>query len=218
MGRSAIDHWQEIWTSKDRTEVSWFEASPRASLTLIEELQLPPAAPIVDVGGGASTLASDLVDRGYLDVTVADIAEAGLGVAKDSLGGETDAITWVKADVRKHDFGRRFAVWHDRALFHFMTEPADRISYLATLRESMLPGGHVIVATFGPEGPTSCSGLPVVRYGADDLEEAFEGVARLVSAHLDDHETPSGKTQQFLYAHLEASDSASVGRPEAIQA
>lgn len=170
---------------------------------MIEALQLPSDAPIVDLGGGASGLAGELLGRGYSDLTVADISEAALESARDSLGERSEAITWVKADVRKHDFGRRFAAWHDRAVFHFMTEPADRIAYLGTLRKSLLPGGHLIIATFGPEGPTSCSGLPVVRYGADDLEETFEGIARLVHSHLDTHQTPSGQTQQFLYAHLE---------------
>jgi ubiquinone/menaquinone biosynthesis C-methylase UbiE len=177
---------------------------------MIEGLRLAPDAPIIDLGGGASALAGALLNRGYLDLTVADISEAALETAKRSLGDRADAITWVKADVRDHDFGRRFAAWHDRAVFHFMAEPEDRSAYLDTLRRSLAPGGHVIVATFGPAGPTRCSGLPVARYGSDDLREAFDGVAGLVDSHLEEHRTPSGKPQQFLYAHLRA-----VGRPSA---
>lgn len=204
MARSPRDHWQEVWTTKDRTEVSWFEAHPRRSVAMIDQLQLSLDAPIVDVGGGASGLAGELLARGYSDLTVADLSEAALETAKDALGAKRDAVTWVTADVRDHDFGRRFAVWHDRAVFHFLTNRADRSAYLETARRSMLPGGDLIVATFGPQGPTSCSGLPVLRYGADELRDAFEGVARLVDGDLHDHETPSGTTQQFLYAHLEA--------------
>jgi ubiquinone/menaquinone biosynthesis C-methylase UbiE len=178
---------------------------------MIEALQLPTDAPIVDVGGGASGLAGELLGRGYSDLTVADISEAALEAAKDALGEKAGAVSWVRADVREHDFGRRFAVWHDRAVLHFMTEPADRIAYLETLRRSLLPGGHLIVATFGPDGPTTCSGLPVLRYGADDLERAFAGVAHVVSARLHDHQTPSGKTQQFIYAHLTRSGSRLLG-------
>ena len=170
---------------------------------MIEQLRLSSDAPILDVGGGASGLAGELLARGYSDLTVADLSRAALEIAKDALGAARDRVTWVAADVRDHDFGRRFAVWHDRAVFHFMTNAADRTAYLETVRKSLLPGGDLIVATFGPQGPTSCSGLPVVRYGVDDLRDSFAGVAKLVDSDLHDHETPSGTTQQFLYAHLE---------------
>jgi SAM-dependent methyltransferase len=195
------EHWAQVWTTKDPTEVSWFEATPRASLAMIEELGLPTDASILDIGGGASGLAGELLRRGYRDLTVADISEVALEKARASLGREAAKINWVVADARSHDFGRRFAVWHDRAVFHFMTEAADREGYLRTLSRSLEPGGHVLVATFGPDGPTSCSGLPVLGYGAEELASAF-APAQLVSSHLEDHHTPSGTTQQFLYARF----------------
>ncbi len=165
---------------------------------------MPDEAPIIDIGGGASGLAGELLALGHSDLTVTDISEAALEVASDSMGVQAASITWISADVRNHDFQRRFAVWHDRAVFHFMTDPADRSAYLDSLRRNLLPGGHLILATFGPQGPTRCSGLPILRYDPKALAQAFDGVARIRSSHLEDHETPSGKTQQFLYAHLEA--------------
>lgn len=195
-------YWDQIWTSKDRHDVSWFEPSPRTSVEMIEALALPLDAPIVDVGGGASGLAAELLRRDYEDLTVADISAAALEQAQSALGPGAEGVNWVVADVRTHDFGRRFAVWHDRAAFHFLVDERDRNRYLAVLGRSLTPGGHAIIATFGPEGPTSCSGLPTARYSAEDLAEAFSPVASLVSDRLEVHETPSGKDQQFLYAYL----------------
>jgi SAM-dependent methyltransferase len=198
------EHWDRVWTSKDPDEVSWFERSPRTSLEMIEALALPADAPLIDVGGGAARLAGELLRRGYEDLTVADISDAALERARDALGADADEVDWVVADVRSHDFGRRFAVWHDRAVFHFVVDENDRHRYVEVLRRSLAPNGHSIIATFGPDGPARCSGLPVVRYRSEELAEAFSPVAGLVSDRLEVHETPSGSEQQFLYAHLEA--------------
>lgn len=195
------EHWERVYAEKAPDSVSWFEWTPRASLAMIEELALPLDAPIVDVGGGASSLAGELLSRGYTDLTVVDISAEALERARESLR-EPDRITWVVADLRDHDFGRRFALWHDRAVFHFMVEPGDREAYMETLERSIASPGHVIVATFGPEGPTRCSGLPVERYDAAALAAAFDGRAALISSHLEIHRTPSGTPQQFLFAHL----------------
>ena len=156
-------HWKRIYTEKAPDAVSWFEAVPRASLAMIDELALPLDAPIADVGGGASHLAAELVERGYTDITVADISGEALERARDGFAA-ADRVTWVIADVRAHDFGRRFRLWHDRAVFQFMVAAEDRRPYVATLERSLDPGGHAILATFGPDGPTRCSGLPVARY------------------------------------------------------
>ena len=201
---SAAEHWTGVWTSKEPTEVSWFEADPRTSVEMIEALGLPADAPILDLGGGASRLARKLLARGFTDVSVADISGDALEKARWALGEEGDRVRWIEADVRSHDFGRTFRLWHDRAVFHFMTRRSDREGYLETLSRSLEPGAHLIMATFGPDGPTSCSGLPVLRYGAPDLAEALAPLARLVSSRLEEHVTPAGSTQQFLYAHFEA--------------
>ena len=200
---SAIEHWAGVWQTRHPTEVSWYEETPAVSLEMIEELGLEPEDPILDVGGGASSLATELSARGYVDLTVADISEEALRQAQ---GGAPDGIAWVTADVRSHDFGRRFALWHDRAVFHFMTRPEDQAGYVQTAARSIVPGGHLLIATFGPQGPTSCSGLPVVRYAEEALAAALAPVAELESSSLREHETPSGSRQQFLHARLRARD------------
>jgi SAM-dependent methyltransferase len=129
---------------------------------------VPLDAAIVDVGGGASRLAAELRRRGHTDVTVLDLSVQALEIARADLGEAAGGVTWVEGDVRSHDFGRRFDLWHDRAAFHFMVEPPDRDAYLATLDRTLRPGGHLILATFGPQGPTQCSGLPVYRYALRD--------------------------------------------------
>jgi SAM-dependent methyltransferase len=195
------DHWNRVWSATGADEMSWFEASPGSSMAMIDALGLEPDAPIVDVGGGASGLSGQLIARGHTDVTVVDISGEAIRRARGGFG-ESDRVNWIVADVRDHDFGRRFALWHDRAAFHFMVSEEDREGYVATLRRSLVPGGDLILATFGADGPDSCSGLPVQRYSAGALAEAIGGDAELVSCHTEDHCTPSGASQQFLFAHL----------------
>jgi SAM-dependent methyltransferase len=201
--RREREHWEQIYADREPDQVSWFEPVPSSSLAMIEGLGLPLDAPILDVGGGASRLAEELVRRGYADVTVADISGQALERAREGFQ-DADRVEWVLADVRDHDFGRRFALWHDRALFQFMVSPEDCAAYLATLERSLRLSGHVVMATFGPEGPTRCSGLSVARYGADALAATIAERASLASFHLEQHRTPSGASQQFLYAHLTA--------------
>jgi SAM-dependent methyltransferase len=202
MAGDTPDRWERVYRSRDTDEPSWYEPSPRVSLELIEEAGLPPTAGIIDAGGGTAGLAGELLRRGYTDVTVADMSAEALERAKRALGSRADGVSWVEADIRDHDFGRCFDLWHDRALLHFMVEQADRDAYLATLRRTLAAAGHLVIATFGPEGPTECSGLPVYRYDAARLAETLGAGYRLVSSVLHDHQTPAGRTQQFLYAHL----------------
>jgi len=197
------DHWDRVYAAHARDAVSWFEPVPRSSLAMIEGLGIPLDAPIVDVGGGASRLAAELLYRGYSDITVIDISGAALERAREDFAG-AEEITWVLADVRGHDLGRRFALWHDRAVFHFMVTGEDQRAYLTALARSVAPRGHVILGTFGPDGPTRCSGLPVARYSADTLAATIGDRAELVSSHLEEHRTPSGQSQQYLFAHLTA--------------
>jgi trans-aconitate methyltransferase len=201
MTQAEQEHWQQVYATKAVDQVSWFEPVPGSSLQMIEQLALPADAAIIDVGGGASRLARELVARGHSDLTVCDISAESQEKARKDFP-DADQVTWIEADVRDHDFGRRFAVWHDRAVFHFMVSAVDRNAYLATLRSSLPPGGHLILATFGPEGPGRCSGLPVHRYSAEELASAVGEIAELESAHTEDHVTPSGSIQQFLFAHF----------------
>jgi SAM-dependent methyltransferase len=196
-------HWERIYAQRDSDELSWHESSPRTSMELIEESGLPRTAAIVDVGGGgASRLAAELLRVGHTDITIADISPAALECAKAELGEPSAGIAWVEADVRSHDFSRSFDLWHDRAVFHFMVDPVDRNGYLRSLGKALRPGGHLILATFGPDGPDTCSGLPVQRYSAALLSEALGSDFELLSSRLEDHRTPSGRRQQFLYAHM----------------
>lgn len=200
MRTDAAAHWDASYESRGTDEVSWFESSPRASLRLIEHAGLGPTAPIIDVGGGASRLAAELLARGFRDVTVADISSGALEAARAEQGSEGARVQRIEADVRTYDFGRQFDLWHDRAVFHFMVESADRSAYLANLRRHLAHGGYLVLATFGPDGPTSCSGLPVQRYDADQmavqLGDEFEPLDQELMTHL----TPRGGEQQFQYA------------------
>jgi len=202
MSGQAARHWRRAYIARGPTEVSWFEATPAVSLRMVEAAGLPRDAAVIDVGGGASRLAAELLDRGFSDVTVADISSTALAAARAELGERSEAIDWVLADVRSHDFGRDFDLWHDRATFHFMVAAADRSAYLTTLRASLRPGGFVALATFGPDGPTECSGLPVRRYGPAELTAALGAGFELLTSELFVHRTPRGAEQQFHYALL----------------
>jgi ubiquinone/menaquinone biosynthesis C-methylase UbiE len=193
-------HWERTYEAKASNEVSWFEEVPTASLKLIESSGVPRDSAVVDVGGGASRLADELLARGFTDITVADLASTALATARAELQGDADAVSWVECDVREHDFGRPFYLWHDRAVFHFMVGEKDRSDYLANLRRSLGPAGFVILATFGPDGPTSCSGLPVNRYDKEQMAALLGEEFELVEEELMSHQTPNGGEQQFQYA------------------
>lgn len=197
-----LPHWRRTYAERSTGELSWTEPTPRVSLELIEEAALPLDAAVVDVGGGASRLAAELVGAGHSDVTVVDIAPEALDRARSALGKEAASVAWVDADIRTHDFGRSFDLWHDRALFHFLVSAPDRNAYLAVLRQALRPGGHLVVATFGPDGPDRCSGLPVSRYDAEEISRTLGPDFELVSSRLAEHRKPSGGAQQFMYAHL----------------
>jgi 2-polyprenyl-3-methyl-5-hydroxy-6-metoxy-1,4-benzoquinol methylase len=199
---SSRTHWQQVYEQRKPPELSWWEPTPQASLDLIKNTSLASDAAILDVGGGASKLAGELLNHGYSDITVADLASKAMEEAQAELGERAEAIRWVETDVSNHDFGRQYDLWHDRAFFHFLVTAEDRHAYVAALRRALRPGGHVIVATFGPDGPTKCSGLPVARYGPDDLAEVLGDGFEPLSGRLTMHNTPSGTRQQFLYAHL----------------
>ncbi|MGE0065772.1 MAG: class I SAM-dependent methyltransferase [Solirubrobacterales bacterium] len=196
-------HWDQAYAERTSAQMSWTEESPRLSWELIKACKLDPEAALIDVGGGASRLSKELLHLGYSDLTVSDISLTALERAKSDLGGDAGRITWVTGDVRTVDFGRRFDLWHDRAVFHFMVEPRDRAAYVENLKRSLRVGGQLILATFGPDGPNECSGLPVRCYDAHTLASAVGPDFEPVSSRLHDHRTPSGAIQQFHYAHFE---------------
>lgn len=196
-------HWVDVYGRVAPTEVSWYQPEPIVSLELIDALSLPPDAAIVDVGGGASSLAGALVRRGFGDVTVVDLAEVAVARAVARAGAGGDKVHGVVADVLSWRPARRFALWHDRALFHFLVEPADRDRYRTTLAAALAPGGSVVVGTFARDGPEQCSGLPTARYDPAGLAaELAPAHLELVDARREEHTTPSGRAQPFTWAVL----------------
>lgn len=193
-------HWEGVYRSKAPAEVSWYRPHLETSLALIAEAGLDRRSALLDVGGGESTLVDDLLGAGYGDVSVLDISEAAIEVAKARLGSSAAGVTWLVSDILRCQLpADRYDLWHDRAVFHFMTKPAQREAYVRQVARAVKPGGHVIVATFGPQGPTKCSGLDVVRYDANDLHGEFGPRFELLSHLTEVHETPWGAPQQFLY-------------------
>ena len=183
--------------------MSWYQAHPGRSLALIRATGAHPTDPIIDVGGGASLLSDQLLAAGFQDITVLDISSEALRTLAQRLG-ESAKVTLLQQDVTEFRPTRRYKVWHDRAVFHFLTDPKDRKGYSSALRHGLQPGGHLIIATFGPQGPERCSGLPVVRYDADTLATQLGHEFELLDSSLEVHMTPSGAGQQFLYCHFRA--------------
>jgi SAM-dependent methyltransferase len=193
-------HWEQVYTSRDETEVSWFQDNPTPSLELIELTRRGRDTGIIDIGGGASRLADGLLERGFRDLTVLDISAAALDLAALRLGRRASRVQWIVADVTEWQPSRRFDIWHDRAVFHFLVEPADRAAYVARLRSALVPGGHAIIATFATDGPDTCSGLPVRRYDAALLATELGAEFLLVESRPHDHLTPWNSSQRFQFS------------------
>jgi len=195
-------HWDKVYKAKAPDAVSWYRPHLETSLALIDQTAAEPSSAIIDVGGGESTLVDDLLSRGYQNITVLDISETAIDVCKTRMGALADAIHWLVADVTLAELEPdAYDVWHDRAVFHFLTGIDQRAAYVRSVARSVKSGGHVIVSTFGPEGPAKCSGLDVVRYNANSLHDQFGVRFRLVESSLEIHRTPFGATQQFLYCY-----------------
>jgi len=201
-------HWEQVYTTKPSDSVSWFQEHADQSLRLIHKTGLGKEAAIIDVGGGASILVDELVAEGYSDLTVLDLSAAALSVAQQRLGKQAAAVHWMEGDITRADFPtHRFDVWHDRAVFHFLTDPADRNAYVERVMRAVRPGGHVIIATFGEDGPEKCSGLPVMRYKPESLHAEFGEAFLLVQHEKESHHTPAGAVQQFVYCYCRKGNS-----------
>ena len=193
------DHWARVYTEKAPSEVSWYQAEPEASLRALDRLGARPDSALIDVGGGASNLIDALLERGWQDLTVLDIALSAIEAARNRLGPAADEVTWLVADITEWQPSRRYDVWHDRAVFHFLTEPEQREAYRRALSSGLAPDGLVIMATFAPDGPERCSGLPVQRYDPAALAKEFGSGFRLVESWRQEHVTPSGSSQAFTW-------------------
>ena len=197
---SRQDHWENVYTSKGESQLSWFQETPALSLELIELAGVVRSSAIVDIGGGASRLADSLVSRGYEDVTVLDLSAAALAAARSRIGEEANRVTWIAADVTAWEPSRSYDLWHDRAAFHFLTLARDQAAYVARLRRALHPGGHAIIGTFASDGPERCSGLVVSRYDANRLAATLGSGFELIDARRHEHVTPWGATQKFQFS------------------
>jgi len=195
-------HWDKVYATKAPESVSWYRAQLETSLALIERAAVARSASIIDIGGGESTLVDDLLLRGYKILNVLDVSPTAIEVTKKRLGTAAKQVRWLVGDIVEIELEpHAYDLWHDRAVFHFLTRPERRLAYVRQVTRAVRPGGHVIISTFGPEGPTKCSGLDVMRYDAESLHGEFGGHFRLVESSKELHETPFGTTQQFLYCY-----------------
>ena len=193
-------HWEQVYTSRSTDRLGWYSPHLTTSLEWIDSLCLPADAAIIDIGGGASTLVDDLVNAGYSQVTVVDISDAALAAARERLGTVAGDVKWIRADVTAAaPPDDAFELWHDRAVFHFLTEPGDRQAYKDLLMNALSPGGYVIMGAFAPEAPPRCSGLPVERYDVDKLVAELGTSFELERYHKEMHVTPGGVEQMYLY-------------------
>lgn len=198
----AKTHWENVYTTKAPESVSWYRAHLETSIALVGRATGSLSASIVDIGGGESTLVDDLLVRGYKNLTVLDISQTAIDVTKKRLGSAAEQVHWLVGDIVEVELDPQvYDVWHDRAVFHFLRTPDQRVNYVRQVTLAVKPGGHVIVSTFGPEGPTRCSGLEVMRYDAESLHSEFGGRFRLVESSKELHQTPFGTTQQFLFCY-----------------
>jgi SAM-dependent methyltransferase len=201
------DHWEQVYREKKPGQTSWYRPHLDRSIEFIEQAGLAKDASIIDVGGGESTLVDDLLDRGYSNVTVLDISSAAISSTKARLGPPAASVTWIEADILLAELPEhRYQFWHDRAVFHFLVQAESRRRYVAAVRRALKPGGHIVVATFGPSGPEQCSGLDVIRFSPTELHAEFGSPFQKVSSCSEIHRTPWGSEQHFIYCYCMMSE------------
>jgi 2-polyprenyl-3-methyl-5-hydroxy-6-metoxy-1,4-benzoquinol methylase len=200
MNNGRSDHWNRVYANKKPDEVSWYQADHETSLRLIAQTGVQTDDPVLDVGAGASTLADSLQAQGFDDITVLDVSAEALERVRARMGKKGEPVNWITSDVTAFLPQRRYALWHDRAVFHFLVQAGDRERYVDTLLAALRPRGHLVLATFGPDGPLRCSGLETCRYGIDELRVIFDEHFELQAHELEDHVTPAGASQQFIYS------------------
>ncbi|GHE06045.1 NodS-like protein [Defluviimonas sp. 20V17] len=200
MNETRKDHWECIYGSKSEGELSWHQDTPEISLELAELAGVTPSHRVIDVGGGASRFVDGLIARGIRDISVLDLSQAALDAQRARLGPRGADVAWIVADITTWSPERVYDLWHDRAVFHFLVEPSDRAAYLERLSRALRTGGHAIIATFAPDGPEKCSGLPVIRYSPETLADVLGPDYKLTAQRYQKHETPSGLVQSFQFS------------------
>lgn len=199
MGDERKRHWEQVYRDKSPLEVSWYQAAPTLSRELIHASGVDRRAPLIDVGGGASSLVDRLLDDGYTDVSVLDISAQALAHARRRLGARAGAVTWLEADITRFEPPVEYRLWHDRAVFHFLADAGDRVRYRTALERGLAAGGQLIIGTFAPGGPEQCSGLPIVQYDAARMQAELGAGYVLLETRGETHRTPSGKDQLFNF-------------------
>lgn len=200
-------YWEHIYQDRKATEVSWYQQHPECSLALIKAVEQNIYARVIDIGAGASTLVDHMLAAGYQNITVLDIAQSAIDQAKMRLGARADRVVWIEHDITDQDSAALVAdglydVWHDRAVFHFLTNARDRRAYVNTLSRVLKPGAQVIIATFGLNGPEQCSGLEIVRYSPESMSAELGESFQLLETRWEDHVTPAGSIQNFIYCRF----------------
>jgi SAM-dependent methyltransferase len=192
-------HWENVYSTKSETDVSWFQESPAPSLELIHLVKAKRSDAIIDVGGGASRLIDSLLAEGFGDVTVLDLSSAALDTARKRLGVKGEEVKWIAVDATLWEPPQAYDVWHDRAAFHFLTDAAQQAAYIERLKRALKMGGHLIMGTFALDGPDKCSGLPVARHSSDSLAELLGPDFELIDSRRHDHSTPWHSVQRFQF-------------------
>ena len=199
MGRDRKKHWEKVYGKKTPEEVSWYQIEPKISLELIASAEISHTAKIVDVGGGPSVLVDKLLNHGFKDLTVIDVSSKALAHAKKRLGSRAASVKWIEADITELEPSQKYERWHDRAVFHFLTDAEDRRKYVQNMDRSLNAGGHAIIATFSMEGPRKCSGLKVERYSSEKMKDELGRSFELIKSISEIHVTPSNTEQMFTY-------------------
>jgi 2-polyprenyl-3-methyl-5-hydroxy-6-metoxy-1,4-benzoquinol methylase len=196
------NHWEEVYAKKMPTEVSWYQTEPTISLEFIASIGLDRASKIIDVGGGASVLVDRLIDQGFQNLTILDISQRSYNYATERLGKLAERVCWIEADVTEFDPPQKYDLWHDRAVFHFLTDTQERKKYVQNMNKALNPGGHVIISTFAIDGPPKCSGLNVERYSPEKLKSEFGNTFELIKSIDEAHLTPGNIYQKFIYCYF----------------
>lgn len=200
------DHWEDIYSNKPSEKLGWYKPHLQTSLSWIKEIGLDPTAPIIDVGGGVSTLVDDLLEAGYQSITILDLSKKALSLAKARLGSRQNLVHWLEGDITSVNLPTHYYdLWHDRAVFHFLTAPEQQKKYRQNVLKALKPGSHLIIGTFAPEAPPKCSGLPVQRYTAEQLAGTLGKEFELTRHHKELHVTPGGVEQMYLYCQFHRS-------------
>lgn len=197
---SRREHWDHVYENTSPNMLSWYQDSPSLSMKMIRDTGVPAEAPVIDVGAGVSTLVDVLLNSDYSNITVLEISNSAIAQSRMRLGSAAARVKWMQADILEWAPMARYYIWHDRGAFHFMNDDTRVRTYLTAMRTALVPNGFFILATFGPDGPDRCSGLDVRRYSIEHLTHLLEGDFELRSFELEDHTTPTGNEQQFLYS------------------